>query len=56
MPNIQIPYNFDYRDYQKPVVKFLRNGGKRAVTIWHRRAGKDKTYFNLCVEMALRNV
>ena len=51
---IQIPHNLDYRDYQKWVVSFLRNGGKRAVNVWHRRAWKDKTYFNLLVEMAIR--
>ena len=51
---ISLPYNLDYRDYQKWVVSFLRNGGKRAVNVWHRRAWKDKTYFNLLVEMAIR--
>ncbi len=52
---IELPHNLDYRDYQKWVVSFLRNGGKRAVNIWHRRAWKDKTYFNLLVEMAIRD-
>ncbi len=51
---IWLPHNLDYRDYQKWVVSFLRNGGKRAVNLWHRRAWKDKTYFNLLVEMAIR--
>lgn len=51
---IELPHNLDYRDYQKWVVSFLRNGGKRAVNVWHRRAWKDKTYFNLLVEMAIR--
>ena len=53
---IEIPYNFEYRDYQKWVVSFLRNWWKRAVNTWHRRAWKDKTYFNICIEMALREV
>ena len=30
------------RDYQKPVWKYLKDGGKRAVAVWHRRAGKDE--------------
>lgn len=51
---IELPYNLDYRDYQKWVVSFLRKGWKRAVNLWHRRAWKDKTYFNLLVEMAIR--
>lgn len=51
---IEIPYNFRYRDYQKWIVSYLRNGWKRAVLIYHRRGGKDKTMFNLCVEMAIR--
>lgn len=51
---IPLPHNLDYRDYQKWVVSFLRNGWKRAVNVWHRRAWKDKTYFNLLVEMAIR--
>lgn len=53
---IEIPYNFDYRPYQKWIVDFLRNGWKRAVLLYHRRAWKDKTMFNLCVEMAIREV
>ncbi len=53
---IEIPHNFRYRDYQKGVVSFLRKWGKRAVNVWHRRAWKDKTYFNLLIEMAVREV
>lgn len=30
------------RDYQLPVWKYLENGGRRAVAVWHRRAGKDE--------------
>jgi hypothetical protein len=51
---IEIPHNFSYREYQKLVRNFLRNGGKRAIICWHRRAGKDKTMFNILVEFALR--
>ena len=38
---ITLPYNWDYRPYQQPLWKYLRRGGKRAVAVWHRRAGKD---------------
>lgn len=53
---IEIPYNLNYRDYQKPLVSFLRKGWKRWVVAWHRRAWKDKTFFNILVEMAIKEV
>ena len=60
MPKVNIPHNLTYRDYQKPLVEYMREGGsflgKRAVTKWHRRAGKDKTFFNITVEAAIRDV
>lgn len=49
-----LPYKFEYRKYQVPLVNFIRKGGKRWVVIWHRRAGKDKTFFNILVEMAAK--
>jgi phage terminase large subunit len=30
------------REYQQLVWKYLENGGRRAVAVWHRRAGKDE--------------
>lgn len=54
--NIILPHRFKYRPYQKKIVEFLRNGGKRAVLLYHRRGGKDKTMWNLTVEMAIREV
>ena len=53
---ISLPHNMEYRSYQKDVVKFIRNGWKRAVLMYHRRAGKDKTMFSICVEQALKVV
>jgi phage terminase large subunit len=41
MPEIVIPHNWQPRDYQQPLWRYLCNGGKRAVAVWHRRAGKD---------------
>lgn len=46
---IKLPHNWDPRDYQKPVLSYLKSQGglsKRAVSIWHRRAGKDLTGIN----------
>ena len=40
-PKIRIPYNWAPRDYQMNVWRYLEHGGKRAICVWHRRAGKD---------------
>jgi hypothetical protein len=45
--NVTIPYKYSAREYQKPfwvamnIKKLLR-----AVLVWHRRSGKDKTLVN----------
>lgn len=41
MPRIVIPHNWRPRAYQMPLWRYLEGGGKRAITIWHRRSGKD---------------
>lgn len=56
MSEIYLPFNLDYREYQKPLVNFVRNGWKRWVVCWHRRCGKDKTFFNLLIEEAIKNI
>ena len=38
---IQIPNNWAPRAYQMNVWRYLERGGKRAICVWHRRAGKD---------------
>src|SRR4029077_15152611 len=30
------------RDHQMPLWEYMQAGGKRAIAIWHRRAGKDE--------------
>lgn len=37
-----IPNNWIPRTYQRKLWRYLWNGGKRAVAVWHRRAGKDE--------------
>jgi phage terminase large subunit len=37
-----IPNKWRPRPYQIPLLKYLSNGGTRAVAAWHRRAGKDE--------------
>lgn len=38
---ISLPNRWKPRSYQRPLWDYLENGGKRALGIWHRRAGKD---------------
>ena len=47
MREITIPYNFTPRLYQEPFLRAMDSGKyKRAVEVWHRRAGKDKVFIN----------
>ena len=50
---IDIPYQYNLRDYQKPLWNYLDNGGKRAVYVWHRRAGKDLIALNWLISSAV---
>ena len=50
MKTISIPYKFDPKPYQLPVLKALQQGAKRAVICWHRRAGKDKVCLNAMIK------
>jgi len=42
MAEIRLPYQWDPRPYQRSLWRYLNAGGKRAVAVWHRRAGKDE--------------
>ena len=42
MLDVELPYKWECRPYQRELWQYLRNGGKRAVALWHRRAGKDE--------------
>lgn len=53
---INVPYKFEPRDYQLPVLKALDSGIKRAILIWHRRSGKDKVCWNYTIKEAARVV
>lgn len=43
---IDLPNEWKPREYQKPLWRYLWRGGKRAVSVWHRRAGKDNLALN----------
>jgi phage terminase large subunit len=38
---LALPNNWSPRPYQRRLWDYLSSGGKRAVAVWHRRAGKD---------------
>lgn len=40
-PDIQLPYRWAPRPYQRTAWEYLRGGGKRAALCWARRHGKD---------------
>jgi phage terminase large subunit len=44
------------RGYQVPSWEYLKAGGKRAVMVWHRRAGKDTVALHWTVEAAMARV
>ena len=46
----------DYREYQKPLIRYMRSGGKRGVWVAHRRSGKDVTCWQYTVEEAIQDV
>lgn len=57
--DITIPHNYAPQgqySYQAPLYNTLRDGYKRAIALWHRRAGKDKTLWNLIIKEALKRV
>lgn len=51
MAAINLPNEWDAREYQKPLMTHMLSGGsmdrKRAVDVWHRRAGKDSCSLQL---------
>lgn len=56
MGQIQIPYNFSLRDYQEELYCALDGGLKRALIVWHRRAGKDLACWNYMIKAAFERV
>ena len=53
---IQIPHRYQPRPYQLPILKALDSGIKRAVAVWHRRAGKEKTFINYVARCAFQRI
>lgn len=43
MATVTLPHHYEPRPYQIPLLAAMDSGCKRAVQVWHRRAGKEKT-------------
>jgi len=54
--DLTLPYHYQPRPYQLPILKKLDSGIKRAVAVWHRRAGKEKTFVNYTAKAAFQRV
>ena len=56
MASLKFPVNWQPYPFQLPLWRYLYNGGKKAIAIWHRRAGKDIMGINWITASALREV
>src|SRR5262245_248650 len=50
---IVLPNRWEPRPYQRRLWSYLESGGKRAVAVWNRRAGKDEVclHWTACAAM-----
>lgn len=53
---ITMPNNFTARGYQVPLYNCLTEGYKRGAVVWHRRAGKDKTFMGILGREVMKRV
>ena len=53
---LKFPVNWKPYPFQVPLWNYLIDGGKRAVCVWHRRAGKDILGINWITAAALADV
>jgi hypothetical protein len=56
MKKITLPYEFEPRDYQRPLFEAFDSGFKRGIALWHRRSGKDITAINLMAKKMYERV
>jgi len=56
VPRFTIPNGYVPRPYQLPVWEALEEGCKRAVCVWHRRAGKDLSLIHYCATQAFERI
>lgn len=53
---IRLPHKFKPRSYQVPFLRAMDDGKKRAICVWHRRAGKDLTFLNFMIKRMFERV
>ena len=53
---VQVPHNWEPRDYQMDGWAALESGIRRACFVWHRRAGKDSVGLNYMVTATQKRV
>jgi phage terminase large subunit len=53
---VVLPNNWNPRPYQLPAWKALEGGVKRALLLWHRRAGKDDVCLHWAATQAMQRV
>lgn len=51
---INLPYNWKPRHYQRKAWCYLQRGGKHAELVWHRRSGKDELSLHYTATAAFR--
>jgi hypothetical protein len=51
---IELPHNWEQREYQKPLWRYLEGGGTRAVEVAHRRWGKDDVALHWTATAAMK--
>ena len=56
MTEIVLPNGWNPRDYQLPAWNALEGGIKRALLLWHRRAGKDDVCLHWAATQAMQRV
>lgn len=56
MPTITLPNDWAPRGYQRKAWSALENGIKRALLVWHRRAGKDDVCLHFGATQAIQRV
>src|SRR5690349_24809151 len=49
-----VEFTYIPREYQLPFLKAMARGVRRAVLVWHRRAGKDTTVWNFLITKAIQ--
>lgn len=53
---VTVPHRYTPRVYQRAVLQALDRGATRAVMVWHRRSGKDKTVLNWAIRKMMERV